>query len=76
MLKEQEIFLNFMKERTVKGQEEQTEAILVDAFAKLATDEFTTDEFTAVREKLLPLIAPEYQTEVKEAMAHFASMLK
>ena len=41
MLKEQEMFLNFMKERTVKGQEEQTEAILVDAFAKLATDELS-----------------------------------
>ena len=26
MLKEQEMFLNFMKERTVKGQEDQTEA--------------------------------------------------
>ncbi|MGM0137874.1 hypothetical protein IGI65_000276 [Enterococcus sp. DIV0755b] len=76
MLKEQEMFLNFIKERAVKGNEEKIEAILVDAFAKLATDEFTTEEFTNVREKLLPLIAPEYQTEVKEAMAHFASMLK
>lgn len=76
MLKEQELFLQFIKERVVAGQEEPATEILVAAFAKLATDEFTVKEFAAVSEKLVPLIAPQYQPEVQAAMAHFAKMLK
>lgn len=76
MLKEQEMFLNFIKERVVSGKGPEAEAILVDAFARLSTDDFDLKGFEAVSDKLVPLIAEKYQNEVKEAMGHFAKSLK
>lgn len=75
MLKEQEMFLNFILERVQAGKEATAKEILVAAFAKLATDEFKYPEFVAVSEQLLPLLEPRYQDEVTKAMARFGENL-
>lgn len=75
MLKEQELFLNFFKERTRDEDTETAEKLLLQSFANQATGNFNKEDFVALKEQLIPLLKPENVSEVTEAMAHFAAQL-
>ena len=72
----QQFFYNFFMERVAEGKEEEAKAVLNTGFQKQEEGTFDAAYLNEVMPKYYELIKPEFEEDLKQAMAHFGSNLK
>lgn len=72
----QKQFLDFFLDRVLADKKEQALELLTNSFKEQAEAPLTLESFVDLKEKLMPLIRPDKQAEVEQAMNHFGSQLQ
>jgi hypothetical protein len=70
------MFYSFILERVTDDNKEAAQKLLQDRFTRQESGNFTREYLLETQAKLLKMLKPEANKEVKEAMAHFASQIK
>lgn len=68
-------FYDFIMERVRGGNEEEAKILLNESFARQAIGTFNKEYLNALAPRILELIQPEYQAEVRDVMESFAANL-
>lgn len=71
----QEMFYNFLMERTMEDKKEEAKTLLEDCFEKQNNGTFNHQYLEGVMPKLFAIVKPEATDELKAAMNNFASKL-